>query len=96
MKIPDWIRAVALWPLVRATNTTNAILLPAPDRFTRGDGRRFHFRAIGDEYEVYSPGLEQWARCDSALHARMVSDALEQFYANAANHARSTNYENTK
>ena len=82
MKIPDWIRAVALWPLVRATNTTNAILLPAPDRFTRGDGRRFHFRAIGDEYEVYSPGLEQWARCDSALHARMVSDALEQFYAN--------------
>ena len=88
MKTPDRIRAVALWPLVRGPTPRLNPMLPAPDRFTLGEGRMFHFDQLGDEYEVYSPGLEQWARCDSAPRARTVADALEQFYANAAGQPR--------
>lgn len=54
--------------------------LPAPDRFERGDKRRFHWRVFNGGYEVYSIGLDQWAVCNSPEHAATIADALETFY----------------
>jgi hypothetical protein len=61
-----------------------------PDRFSMGDNRLFHSRPCkaandsrgGPTWEVYSLGLEQWAECKSPEHAKVVRDALEDFYSN--------------
>jgi len=54
--------------------------LPAPERFERGDKRRFHAREYNGRWEVYSIGLDQWAECDSAEKAQTVANALELLY----------------
>lgn len=43
----------------------------------RGDGRRFHVRIFGDEWQVYGLGVEHIAICLRRECADMVADALE-------------------
>lgn len=61
--------------------------LSCPDRFS-GSGKRFHWRRYNDRFEVYSVRLFQWAECDSPEKARIVADALEQFYSSNASAQR--------
>ena len=65
---------------------------PAPERFTMGDNRRFHWRIYGCErgqrYEVYSIGLVQWAECTTPEHAAACADALEAMYENVSDETR--------
>lgn len=51
-----------------------------PERFGR-DYRRFHWRMLNGEYQVYSIDLEHWAQCPTQAKARAIADALEAFYA---------------
>ena len=46
-------------------------------RHTRGDGRRFHVRIFGKEWQVYGVGVEHIAMCATVENADMVANALE-------------------
>lgn len=52
-----------------------------PKKKYRG-GELFQYREFNGIYQVHSNGLKHWALCDTQSMAKVVCDALEEFYKN--------------
>jgi hypothetical protein len=62
----------------------NMIAIEYPDKPTekyRG-GEIFQYREFNGIYQVHSMRLQHWALCDTQSMAKVVCDALEEFYKN--------------